>query len=294
MTAAMSLATAPYRTRLSILFARTAPKAVILRRGPRTHWCLIDWDLATDTFTPGQWMKGQVSLCDLSPDGRKLIYFASQYHKPKERRTRVPTGAYEPLSAPAAKTLKRGRKVPRYLRGGSAHGPERPRVARLDDTWTAISTPPFFSALALWPAFGCWTGGGFFQSNRDVYIGEPDDRMTPVEHVRIPQGLHVYSYRSVDTETLGALFIRSRPQAPPAKQTEQQRAALEAAGARWVDFVVPRSDDELVFACDGCLFRLRGWQRAAPERYLATATRIADFRDMTFAPVEPPPWAMRW
>jgi hypothetical protein len=44
----------PYRTRTSVLFAADAPKAVILRRGPRTHYHLIAWDTATDTSEPGE------------------------------------------------------------------------------------------------------------------------------------------------------------------------------------------------------------------------------------------------
>ncbi len=70
----------PYRTRLRVLFAAEARKAVILRRGPRTHYCLINWDLETDTFTEGQWMKGNIKLYDLSPSGDKLIYWARQEH----------------------------------------------------------------------------------------------------------------------------------------------------------------------------------------------------------------------
>lgn len=56
-----------------MLFASRAPVAVILRRGPRTHWQLILWDTRRDTFTPGQWMKGLVKLMGLSPSGDKLI-----------------------------------------------------------------------------------------------------------------------------------------------------------------------------------------------------------------------------
>ena len=66
----------PYRTRTSVLFAARAPKAVILRRGPRVHYQLILWNTARDTFEPGQWMRGNVRLADLSPSGDKLLYFA--------------------------------------------------------------------------------------------------------------------------------------------------------------------------------------------------------------------------
>lgn len=280
----------PYRTRLSIVLARAAPKAVILRRGPRTHWHLIDWDLATDVLTPGQWMKGEVILCDLSPDGRKLIYFASQYHRPGMAWRRSPAGPFDPLATRPIRRLRKGRKLPRYMRGA----PERAPAARLDETWTAISTPPYFSALALWPAFGRWTGGGFFETGRMVYIREPLDRMTAIEHVAIPDGIQVQSYGSMTVEELSRRFTSSRPEPPSAELVDGQREALLAAGARWVDFIVPRSEAELLFACDGCLYRLMGWRDVRPERYLAEARHIADFRDMRFTLVSPPEWAMQW
>lgn len=283
-------APAPYRTRLSILFARAAAKAVILRRGPRNHWHLIDWDLTTDALTHGQWMKGDVVLCDLSPDGRKLIYFASQYHRPAMAWRRSQTGPFDPVAARPIKKLRKGRKLPRYLQGSV----ERAHPARLDETWTAISTPPYFTALALWPAFGRWTGGGFFETNRKVFIGEPADRMTAIEHVPLAQGVEFVSYRSMSAEALGAHFMGCRPAAPPPALLDSQRAGLLAAGAQWVDFVFPRSERELLFGCDGCLYRLMRWRDVRPECLLAEASLIADFRDMRFTLVPPPDWAMRW
>jgi len=66
----------PCRTRTSVLFAVEAPRAVVLRSGPRTHYRLVVWNTQDDTFEPGQWLKGNVRLCDLSPKGTVLIYFA--------------------------------------------------------------------------------------------------------------------------------------------------------------------------------------------------------------------------
>ena len=40
----------PYRTRTSVLFASHAPRAVILRRGPRSRHRLIVWNTNDDTF----------------------------------------------------------------------------------------------------------------------------------------------------------------------------------------------------------------------------------------------------
>jgi hypothetical protein len=149
-------------------------------------------------------------------------------------------------------------------------------------------------ALALWPAFGRWTGGGFFETGRTVYIREPLDRMTAIEHVAIPDGIQVQSYGSMTVEELSRRFTSSRPEPPSEELVDGQREALLAAGARWVDFIVPRSEAELLFASDGRLYRLMGWRDVRPERYLAEATQIADFRDMRFRLVSPPEWAMQW
>jgi hypothetical protein len=64
--------------RLHALLARDAPTGVVIRRGPSRHVALIGWDRRTDRFTLGQWLYGRIyeRRCDLSPDGRHLIYFA--------------------------------------------------------------------------------------------------------------------------------------------------------------------------------------------------------------------------
>ena len=52
--------------------------AVVIRRGPSRHTAFIGWDRKTDEFKMGQWLGGRIyeRRCDLSPDGRHLIYFA--------------------------------------------------------------------------------------------------------------------------------------------------------------------------------------------------------------------------
>lgn len=68
--------------RLSVIFAREAPVAAVLRTGPARHSRLIRWDTATDTFTDGQWVKHKIypERAALSPDGRHLVYFAYLFH----------------------------------------------------------------------------------------------------------------------------------------------------------------------------------------------------------------------
>jgi hypothetical protein len=68
--------------RLHVLLARNGKTGVVLRRGPTWHYCAIGWDRAKDAFTVGQWLKGRIyeRRCDLSIDGKYMIYFAMNGH----------------------------------------------------------------------------------------------------------------------------------------------------------------------------------------------------------------------
>lgn len=286
-----SAAAGQIRTRLSVLFASVAPKAVILRRGPRKHWRLIVWDLETDTFTPGQWMKGYIRLWDLSPSGRKLIYWAAQHHISAHwgRRALRRSTPYDPLTAAPSKRLRPGRRIPRYMR--DRYGTHRQAPARVTGTWTGVSTPPYFSALAIWPAFGHWTGGGLFQTERSILVIEPEARMTPIENVPIPKSVNV---RSLFGSEHGLQGSAQRASEGEALRNGPFWEALTGAGAAWVDWVHADPLGDLLFACDGCVYRLPKWQHAMPSNYLSAAKRIADFRDMNFELLAPPPDALTW
>ena len=49
------------------------------------------------------------------------------------------------------------------------HG-RRPSDDGIGDTWTAISRPPYFTALALWANLGAWYGGGVFKTDKLVEL----------------------------------------------------------------------------------------------------------------------------
>src|SRR5688572_2426031 len=68
-----------FPARLHVLLAREAAYAIVFRRGPSKEVCTIGWNRATDEFSVGQWLKGRIyeRRADLSPDGKLLIYFAS-------------------------------------------------------------------------------------------------------------------------------------------------------------------------------------------------------------------------
>ncbi len=116
----------PVPTRLYFILAREADTAVLFRRGPSKWVQIIRWDTAHDTFDFGQWFHGR-------------IY---------ERRS--------DLSPDGTKMIYFAQKI------------NRRTMADWEYTyaWTAISKPPYLTALALWPKGDCWHGGGLFVTDR--------------------------------------------------------------------------------------------------------------------------------
>jgi hypothetical protein len=66
------------RPRLYVVWRPESPHAVVLRQGPSKVFCSIGWNLAKDTFSVGQWVKHKLypERCDISSDGKYLLYFA--------------------------------------------------------------------------------------------------------------------------------------------------------------------------------------------------------------------------
>src|ERR1700742_4479685 len=67
-----------FPARIHVLLASEARVGVVIRRGPSKQVCTVLWDRKTDEVKGGQWMKGRIyeRRCDISPDGKHLIYFA--------------------------------------------------------------------------------------------------------------------------------------------------------------------------------------------------------------------------
>jgi hypothetical protein len=129
----------PVPARLFMIFARKASMAVIFRRGPSKWVQLIKWHTKSDTFEEGQWFNGR-------------IY---------ERRSDLsPDGSL--LIYFAQKISARSLKDREYTYA-----------------WTAISRPPFLTALALWPKGDCWHGGGLFKNSRVVLLNHKPEVAAP-------------------------------------------------------------------------------------------------------------------
>ncbi len=293
-----------YRTRLWVLFARNVRKAVILRRGPRRHFHLINWNLDDDTFAHGQWMKGFVRLWDLSPDGEKLIYWAHQYHASAPRHQRRFTGHasadrgnYDPLEAERQRRSpskrQRRRKIPRYMRE-HASTVHKPRPRRNEGVWTAISRPPYFSALAIWPSFGHWTGGGVFINDTTIILNEDREGIVPQENVPLPKRISVHEGIPAGPEGTWPRFSARHGWQTDGVTVTAVSEGLFAAGAVSIEWIAPDHRGDLLFACDGCLYRLKKWRDVHPENYLSAAEQLADFRNLTFELVPPPTTALEW
>jgi hypothetical protein len=281
-----------YRTRLFALFAAEAPKAVLLRRGPRRQQRLITWNLNDDTFVAGQWMKGDVRLWDLSPKGDKLLYWAAQYpFVRREKATRDDTPSdFDPLKSDRLDRKGRKRKIARYQRPlivrdeGDARG-------RIGTAWTAVSRPPYFTALALWPASGAWlTGGGVFGSEHDIFIAENSVR--PQAGVAVPVELNIRSVFEMPYQSLARSAYE-----PSTNESDEHIAianALAASGAGQVDWIYVKSGPDMLFSTGGRLYRLKDWRWLDTGDYLSNAKLLADFHDMSFERLPASDEARQW
>lgn len=141
---------APPPCRVYVILAREAPIGVIFRRGPSNRVQMLHWNTETDTFTPGQWFHGRL------------------YEKRSD------------LSPSGELLIYAARKEKGYAHRDKDYTP----------SWTAISKPPYLTALALWPCFSS-IGGGLFFSDTKVWLnhdGHPEPHLN-----RLPQGVYTYN-----------------------------------------------------------------------------------------------------
>jgi hypothetical protein len=61
-------------------------------------------------------------------------------------------------------------------------------------SWTAISRPPFLTALALWPKGDCWGGGGEFVTKTHVHLNHRDGEMRLAESFALPKNMTIQPF----------------------------------------------------------------------------------------------------
>lgn len=58
-------------------------------------------------------------------------------------------------------------------------------------TWTAVSRPPYLTALALWPKGDAWGGGGLFTNERTIELNHPASQCALAPEFRLPKSISV-------------------------------------------------------------------------------------------------------
>jgi hypothetical protein len=108
-------------------------------------------------------------------------------------------------------------------------------------TWTAISRPPFLTALALWPKGDAWGGGGLFDSDRQVRLNHRSDEMELDPGFRLAPSMKVDSFgpasgRGEDEPIHDARLRRDGWQADSYPVREQDHGL---AAETWITFEPP-------------------------------------------------------
>jgi hypothetical protein len=238
---------------------------------------LILWRTDTDTFERGQWFKG-------------MLY--------SDRSDLSPDGSL--LIYFAVKMSRRTQSDP-----------------DLFPAWTAISRPPWLTALSLWPARSVWpSGGGLFLDNKTILLNHSPEDAVPHNEQK-PRGLRVIP-KEYDIESLHRRLQRQgwEDRAKPGVQLwEKHQPGREWAilwngygtgspsaryavkrnpggievpikNAEWADW---DQQGRLVFARGGKLFA--GDLKVEGQ---LTSRELVDLNADIFEARQAPAWAQRW
>lgn len=279
--------------RLSVFLSRKAPVAVVLRRGPSAWVQLALWHRDSDRIEPGQWFHGRVyeRRCDLSPDGSLFLYFAAKH--------------------------------------GLRRQHSRPVSEDIGEAWTAISRPPYFTALALWPNLGSWYGGGVFRTDKQLELDvacslepHPDFRPPPGykfqpmagatapweqrllrdRWVLVQRGFDPRNHRRVGEREI---WTKPHPEAPVALFREVEDVDFGRYGGIYGDTFWIEAGDELLPLPGVTWADWDSWERLVLVRDgCLIAARLAgmrleeqvlyDFNPLRPEEVATPDWARRW
>lgn len=180
----------------------------------------------------------------------------------------------------------------------------RPRTHAVQDAWTCISHPPYFSPLAVFPQFGTSHGGGLFVDNETVELGtrqsdcghHPAYPPTGIAVRRLPAGMSIEASRlNRDGWTLaGRHRVRLSPDQSErlhceahagrgsSYQLEVRGRMTRMDGTDWADY---DQRGRLVYSKWGAL-----WARTAGGQH----RQLADFRGLRYRSASPPAGALRW
>lgn len=289
-----------HSTRLFFMVARAARTAVVFRRGPAKQVQMLRWDLASDAVTAGQWLSGRLynERCDVSPDGRLVVYFAGKFKPGMDTFTAVCRPPYFTALAlwPDSGTwggggffvrdrllilnyghigeLNDGAGIPADFEIGSvteyrAHHPEDERLAESRGWRLVARGVDGERTREMWAFAEPWVHERPSPLQAGLVL---ERRWLGMFEMNGPS--HVYSYRLID---------RSR-------RTRAGEPICEELGRLdWADW---DHDGSLLLANNGCLLRRPMSGSLAGTQ--APATVVADLRDNVFKNVPPPDAARVW
>ncbi len=275
---------------LYAILARESDWAVIFRSGPKRRVQLIRWNTKTDKFDHGQWLKHKVleRQADLSPSGDKLICLSTYYRKAD-------------------------RELDRQL------GP-----------LLIVSRPPYFTAAAKINVSES-QDSGYFQSDKLILIPQtactafpPSSKSKNVTQFDFMP--HGKTFSEIDALKLAGWHLKflnkqirfrfplvahkafldhsnyqlqmealsKQPNTNHRRYTLINSETGEEAilgDFSWADI---DKNNDLLFAKEGQLFRLKPhWSATAPFD-LAQAKLLYDFGPSHFTAMEAPSWATEW
>lgn len=181
--------------RIFCLIAREANQAVVFRRGPSRRFQILLWDLKTNVITQGQWLHSHIytQYCDVSPDGKYLVIAAANHNYRRAMRSDSQVDTSDVRS------------------------------------WTALSRPPYLTALALWESRLNYNKCGIWVSNEELCFDfEPE-----LIKGNLPNKLSTRSTKSVDRTTRSIIngwdYVGIRGAIPSPELDERGRAVNQMA-----------------------------------------------------------------
>lgn len=283
--------------RITALLARESPQAVIFRRGPSRYVQLIAWDTSNDTFILGQWLCGRIydRLCDLSPSGKYLIYFAA---KPSQRKRWTAISKPPYLHALAL--------WPDTFLGGGGYFKDADTIVMTQSAWDSylahgFTMPENFkieSVRANTPDSNCYKNrlvrDRWVEIDRQVI--EPSHRSEPIDRFDL-QVIHLKAnpvgtaqHLSIKMTSRG--YLSSNPDDSSFAIVDQDRALLyPLEGANWADWA---HNGDLLCATKGNILRVLLSQLPASPVTKLDAITLANFADSRFRAIDAPDWAKAW
>lgn len=187
--------------------------------------------------------------------------------------------------------------------------------------FTAVSRPPYFTALAFWENTSPWTGGGFFDGGRRLVLGTkmanpreaqdiPDDieitdvwdyfwrdrRFTSWSDVvpRSPEANHGFCsetpgvYQKPSPSGSAALLTRVPVQHGAHEYRLEGAPGIDLTSVDWADWA---PDGSLLVGEAGRLLRHRADRGGGLD---PSGALVADLRGQVFERIAPPEAALRW